>query len=266
MKQHGKSHCETAGRLALLRAAVLTLLVCSMGSAALGAQPAADYVNTAPLPGAGVVLSQDGTPDGTGAMQLNIPIAYTPGAGYFDLGAFKGNHPHEFSSSLPNGSGRFAAGIGLRPRVYVSAMQVSGRIFRDSMAFNAQVQLIEHGESTPAFALGVQDITDEKSSLGEEAQSFYGVATRSLVVDGAQVHISLGYGSGRFMDTLFGGVSCPLGDHFNALAEWDGFQTSEALAWRPGGRFGNFTVLVGYNNKAGALVGGSLVFGLPRTR
>ncbi len=239
---------------------IIYLLIASCAitaTASAGKTPSTQYVNVAPLPGGGIALNSRGEPDGYGAIQANIPIAHTPGANYCGFAVFRGNHISEFSGALSNGTGLFGAGFGTFPRVYFSAMQVSSLVFRESKALSFQVQILEEGGSRPAFAFGAQDLLDKEESTGA-AKAFYAVATKSYPVADKLLHVTIGYGSGRFLNRPFGGVSMPLDEHVNALVEYDGFQMNEAIAWRPCGRFGTLTILVGYNNRSGPLVGVSL--------
>jgi len=217
-------------------------------------EPATQYATIAPLPGAGTALNSLGKPDGIGAIQTNIPVAYTPGQDYLSLGAFNGNHIREFDDSLSNGSGVVALGLGKWPRFYASAMLVSGIVFTESKAVSMQLQVVNEQARVPAFAFGVQDALN-KEHEEFNARAYYGVATKSLLVAGRKVFATLGYGSGRFLNKPFGGISAPLNNLLNLAVEYDGFQMNEALAYRPGGRYGNVTLLGAYNNKAGPLAG-----------
>ncbi|MDH7603071.1 MAG: YjbH domain-containing protein [Armatimonadota bacterium] len=232
------------------------------GGAPAAKNPSTQYVNVAPLPGAGAALNNRGEPDGWGAIQANIPVAYTPGANYCSFAAFRGNHIGEHSSALSNGTGLFGAGFGASPRVYFSAMMVSSLILRESKALSFQVQVCEEASSRPAIAFGVQDVLNKEESTGE-ARALYAVATKSYRIGERPLYLTLGYGSGRFLNRPFVGTSMPLNDRFNVFLEYDGFQLSEALAWRPEGRFGALTILAGYNNRSGPLVGANWTQRLP---
>lgn len=219
--------------------------------------PSTQYVNIAPLPGAGVALDSRGKPDGFGAIQLNIPIAYTPGANQSCISLFSGNHIREFETTPSNGTGIFGAGFGGFPRLYITAMQVSSLIFRESKALSFQMQLTEENGQWPAIALGAQDLLNKEKTTGE-AKSFYFVATKSLKSTNKPLYLTFGYGSGRFLHHPFGGISTPLSNNLNLILEYDGFQINEGLAWRPGGRFGPLTFTAGYNNRCGVILGTSL--------
>ncbi|MGQ9580212.1 MAG: hypothetical protein ACUVT8_04625, partial [Armatimonadota bacterium] len=122
-----------------------------------------------------------GKPDGFGAVQLNTPIAYTPGANQSCISLFSGNHIREFKTTPSNGNGNgiFGTGFGGFPRIYVTAMQVSSLIFRDSKALSFQMQITEDDGRWPAIAVGAQDLLNKEKATGE-AKSFSFVATKSL--------------------------------------------------------------------------------------
>ncbi len=243
-------YCPTLRFAAL--AVTFTLLFCS-GAAAVD-EPSTQFANVAPLPGGGVALDSDGKPDGMGALQINVPVAYTPGKEYFSLGFYGGNHIDEYSSDLSNGNGVLGLGFGRWPRLYISAMQVSSLLFRDSKAMSTQLQVAPETPKSPAIAFGIQDVLNKESDT-DEGIGFYGVMTKSMPVARRDLFVTLGYGTGRFMNRPFGGVSIPLAGKFNFAVEYDGFQVNEAMAWRPGGRYGSVTVLAAYNNKCGWLIG-----------
>jgi hypothetical protein len=222
--------------------------------------PVVQYVNIAPLPGAGIALDSMGKVDGQGAMQINIPVAYTPGSNYMALAAYAGEYIRSVSEEeWNNGSGFFAMGFGGRPRVYVSAMAVSRILKDDSKVLSGQLQLLEEKLHTPAFAIGVQDLLDkETKDYGNDfatGRAWYAVATKGFSTAGHNIYATLGWGKARFLDNFFFGLSTPLNDYFTLSAEYDGYQFNEAIGWRPTGRYSDFTLLAGYNHEAGPLVG-----------
>lgn len=244
--------------------AIITLGMCS-GICFAKKPPAPQYVNVAPLPGSGVALNADGKPDGTGAMQINIPVAYTPGKDYVDISAYAGQWADTSTKpSWHNGSGEIAFGFGTWPRLYGSGMAVSSLVFKDSKALSAQLQIVKESKATPAIAVGAQDILNkEEADFSETSNTgvgYYGVATKQLTISGKQIYFTAGYGAARFLDRPFGGISVPLNDYFTVAAEYDGFQVNTALGWRPWGRFSPVTAMAGYNGQAG-IVGGVHVTG-----
>lgn len=239
-----------------LRLAALAIILSSLFCSGVGAvdQPSSQFANIAPLPGGGFALNSNGDPDGTGALQINVPVAYTPGREYFSLGFYGGSHIDEYASGFPNGGGVLGLGFGKWPRLYISALQVSSLVFRDSKAMSTQLQVVPETGHAPAIAFGIQDVLNKESET-DEGVGFYGVMTKSTSLARRNVFVTLGYGTGRFMNRPFGGVSIPFAGKFNIAVEYDGFQVNEAVAWRPGGRYGSVTMLAGYNNKCGWLIG-----------
>ena len=223
--------------------------------------PWPQYGNIAPLPGAGIAIDADGRPDGLGALQINIPVAYNPRSAYFFFSAYSGNYTNVHNEVFGNGSGVFGVTFGSRPRIYISAMQVS-RDIGEAKALSCQVMLADEAPNRPAIAVGMQDVLKKEP----DGRSLYAVFTKAVAVSDTQVYATLGYGGGRFLDHVFGGLSAPLGGHFNLAAEWDGFQLNTGLAWRPRGRDGKLTVLGGYNGRAGWLVGVGMTLDLRSPR
>lgn len=215
--------------------------------------PNQQYSNIAPLPGGGVALDSMGKPDGQGAMQTNIPVAYTPGWGYASLGVFKGKHTG--GRDTENGSGIFALGFFQKHRVYMSGMQVS-HISNEAKALHGQVSLIDETLTTPALAVGVQDILRKESN----GRSIYVVATKGIKVGNKEAFATLGFGTERFLNGPFGGISLPLSSSLNIDAEWDGYQINGGFGWKPGGRRSGLTILGAINGQLGALVGASLAY------
>ena len=248
MRQGGHNHSALS-----MGVRGIVVLVCCMlpaMSACADREPWPQYANIAPLPGAGLAINAKGERDGLGALQVNIPLAYTPSPDYLSISAYAGNYSNENDEDFGNFSGVFAATVGFRPRVFLSAMQVS-RHLEEAKALSAQLPLCEETARRPGVAVGIQDMQEKE----RESRSVYAVATKQLSRSGTPIYGTIGYGGGRFLDGFFGGASMPLGDRFNVAAEWDGFQINTGVAWRPGGRRGGITLLAGYNGRAGLLAG-----------
>ena len=244
--------------LFLVVSVIVTGFLCEAAYA--GKPPVVQYVNIAPLPGDGLALDNKGQVDGSGAIQVNIPIAYTPGDDFIGISAYAGEYLKSVSDeNWNNGSGFYEMGFCGRPRIYFSAMAVSSHLIDDSKVLSAQIQLFEEKDKTPAVAIGAQDLLDkETDDYGDEfatGVAWYGVATKSFSAGNRNIYATLGWGKARFLNHFFYGLSMPLDDHFSFSSEYDGYQYNTALAWRPTGRFSNTTVLVGYNQEAGPIVG-----------
>ena len=218
-------------------------------------QPWPQYGNISPLPGGGIALDSSGSADGLGAFQINIPVAYTPGQGFMNLSAYAGNYCNGLSQPFGNGSGVFGMGFGNTTRVYMSGMQVS-HVLKEAKALSGQVLLFPETSGRPAISFGTQDILFKEP----HGRSYYGVATKKLSMSGKTIYASVGYGDGRFLFKPFAGVSLPIGEKYNFATEWDGFQINGGVTFRPGGRYGRYTFLGGYNGQSGWLAGVGSVF------
>jgi hypothetical protein len=195
-------------------------------------------------------------------MQINIPIAYTPGKDYIDIASFAGQWEGLTSASghnmWHNGSGWLGMGFGISPRIYVSAMAASTILFKDSKSMNLQIQVLEETSEHPALAIGAQDIANKEktfSSIATVGVGYYATMTKSYSWRNRPLYLTAGYGTARFMDSPIGGVSYSISDKYSTAFEYDGFQMNGAVAWRPDGRFSRMTVTAGFNGRCGALIG-----------
>lgn len=91
----------------------------------------------------------------------------------------------------------------------------------DGTIINAKYQFAVEDARRPSLAVGVIDLTNELNT------SVYFVATKSLTkcvrtyggeTIAPQIHLGLGGGA---LESLFGGVTLPLGNKFTVLAEYD---------------------------------------------
>lgn len=245
-------------KILIISALALLIALSPLPGAAVISKPSPQYTNIAPLPGAGIAINSSGDPDGLGAMQINIPVAYTPRWGFTNESAYLGHHPGgEPADDIGNGTGVFGLGFGNKPAVYMSGMQ-SSHIWSEAKALNGQLSVLTEREDRPAVSVGTQDIL--KKEIGNRAN--YIVTTKMFTLQDHRVYATLGYGGGRFLGHPFGGISIPVGERLNLAAEWDGYQINTGLGWRPGGRKGWATVLMAYNGEVGMLVGVGTAFKL----
>lgn len=217
--------------------------------------PSPQYANIAPLPGAGIALNSAGDPDGLGAMQVNIPVAYTPQMGYISASISEGAYPDIPRTEFENGTGVFALGFFNKPALYASGMQCSS-ILDESKCLSFQMSLLRESRRQPGLAIGVQDLLEKEARM----QSVYFVTTKEFAAKDRRVFATVGYGGGRFLNLPFAGVSTPLSESTNLAVEWDGYQFNAGVGWRPGGRHGWFTFLTAYNGRAGWLFSGAAAF------
>jgi len=231
--------------VAIVMAAVLISITTSLASTS------AQFANVAPLPGDGVAIDSSGNIDSQGAFQINIPVAYTPRWGFLDLPVYNGHHPGgDQKGDFGNGTGFLGAGFGSHRALFISAMQTS-HVFSEAKVISAQLSLLPETKNLPALSIGTQDIFEREKGN----RSLYGVATKQLSIGGSCIYTTLGYGGGRFQHSFFGGLCAPAGDQFSITAEYDGYQFNTGMGWRPGGKKGWATVLVGYNGHAGMVAG-----------
>ncbi len=255
--------------LACLIAVMAMAAACSAFPIPTTRTPDTQYANIAPLPGDGIALDPSGKPDGKGAIQIGIPVAYTPGQDYVQLGAYLGNYIGNFSTQpsnstgkMGNGTGVIGIGFGSKYRAYGSIMAVSAIPFKDSKVISAQVQVLEETEKWPALSIGGHDLNRKERhellrATSNQKVGWYAVATKKIAMGGNDFYTTFGYGSGKFLDRFFGGISIPVSDNLSLTGEYDGFQYNSGVAYRPGGRFDKMTLLAAYNGKCGLLVGGS---------
>ena len=244
------SHTNANSQLKHIFIALTSLALCLFILTAASAleEPSEQYKNIAPLPGGGIALNSEGEPDGLGAMQINIPVAYTPGWGFANAGVYLGEHKE--GTEADNGTGIASLGFFGYPRVYMSGMQVS-RVWEEAKVVSGQIFLMPETDKQPAFSLGVQDILMKE----KHNRAIYGVFTKAVQLCGKDFFATAGYGGGRFLNRPFAGLSTPLNESINLAAEWDGFQLNAGIGWRPGGRDGKVTILGARNFRTGWLIG-----------
>jgi hypothetical protein len=101
-------------------------------------------------------------------------------------------------------------------------------------AWNLQYQLAGGDEDSIAWAVGIQDLLNERERYPGEhhnARSVYVTATgRIQEATWKPIYWTLGVGNRRF-NGPFGGLSVPLDDHLRTALEYDGFQPNVGLAY-----------------------------------
>lgn len=196
------------------------------------------------LPGGGFGVTPLGRVGFDGAVQANIPVAYTPSCGNYMAGYWSAsNEPRHIHIGTQgdniNGTGLLAAGFGRPGHGLYAAYMVTSR--ENEGAFNAQYQLTRDNWDKPALAIGLVDLNNNRdSSIARHqggARSVYAVATGRLGRPDHFVYVTLGLGSGRFNNRLFGGVSWPASDKLTVYGEYDGWNVNAGLAVSPWSRF-----------------------------
>jgi hypothetical protein len=231
------------------RGLIVTALVLALAATAAfsGSTPGGkwnefpQFRHVSALPGNAFGVTADGLLGFDGALQQNIPVAYTPSWGQYIAGYWSGSNSSsiEIGTSGGNVNGTGLVGIGLgKPEtpVYLGVMFVD-TTWRS--AYNIQVQLQNEKEHGIAVALGVNDIESQQQAVGgvgHGARSIYVTATKKTGSAEKPVYLTLGAGGGRFDSGPFGGVSWSFADRFTACLEHDGLNTNAGLAFGLKGR------------------------------
>ncbi len=192
------------------------------------------FRHSSSLPGNLFGVSPQGQVGFAGALQQNVPVAYTPTKGNWIIGGNSGSNTGSvevgFSGDDVNGTAFLGMGWGRPGRGFYSSFMATGSKVEE--AYNFQYQLVPGDNGGWAFAVGVQDILNQRQRrLGVMygARSIYGVATRPVrdLFDG---YLTVGWGDGRFDSSPFGGVSVVLDETITVVAEYDGFNANAGLA------------------------------------
>lgn len=239
------THCTPLGLRAVVVTTTLMLLLISSSAWTANTFMCDDFANVSPLSGDGWAVDSCGEIEGNGAFQINIPVAYTPKAGYFVAGGYIGGSPHDVSS-FANKTGILGASIGGMPRVWLSGAIVSERTTIGSL----QVQLNKETKSLPAFSAGIEGvIKSDCNRLG------FAVATKGFCLAGRPIYVTAGLKANSKNARGIGGVSLPINDYLGFAVEYDGLQGNAALIARPMGLRSPVTLLAGYNGHSGWLAG-----------
>ncbi len=193
-----------------------------------------EFRYTSALPGGGWGVTPDGVPGFDGALQTNIPVAYTPHCGTvlgYSSGSFDSTPRFRFSGGNSNGTATIAMGFGKPGHgIYLCEM---GTARNWESVQNLQFQIIPASNVRPAVAIGVQDILSQRVQRlgGSEhgAASYYAVATQEYELLDRPVYVTLGAGFRRFHG-LFGGVSWRATDKLTIMAEYDGWNVNAGAA------------------------------------
>jgi hypothetical protein len=224
-----------------------------------------EFRYTSGLPGGGFGVTPDGVPGFEGAMQLNVPVAYTP-----HRGAVLGYSSASFDSSFHidtggpeiNGTGIIGIGLGKSGHGLFLVEMPTGDEYEPMQ--NAQQQILPEMRSQPAVAVGMQDIFENRdSAIGSPhgGDSPYVVATRQVGPEDQPIFLTLGYGKGRFDHRFFGGVSWRALDRLTVMAEHDGFNPNAAVAYDLSDLLVEDTTLyAGYIDMDRAVIGFSYVY------
>jgi hypothetical protein len=196
------------------------------------------------LPGGGFGITREGLIGPGGAMQVNIPVAYTPRKPTLLIGGYAAQNTPGDSITTDigrNGTGMIGGGGKLGGRgIWLSRMLISTvSLVGGDSSYNASVELAGETATRPAIAFGFQDIK------GTFKRSPFVVATKS-VGDEKPLYLTLGVGGGRFNGSrVFGGVSYSPVRKLSLAAEFDGVQANLGATFALGSRL---FLLASYND------------------
>ncbi len=189
------------------------------------------------LPGGGWGVTPGGEPGFAGALQLNVPVAYTPHQGViigYSCASFNTSPRFAFGGARSNGTATLAVGLG-RPGhgIYLCEMG-TGKEWEP--AENIQVQLMPEDRGRPAIAFGIQDVFSQRNRSCPPVNrgggsSPYLVSTFQANTAERPTYLTLGMGWGRFHSRPFGGVSYRAAERVTLTAEYDGYNVNAGAAY-----------------------------------
>jgi hypothetical protein len=210
----------------------IVLLALAFVTAALAAEfedyPQFRYASG--LPGGTFGVDPNGQAGFNGAMQINIPIGYTPGAGNWALapsaGAIDGGFPTQISGAPVNGTVAWGFGMfGPDHALWAMDMNTGGANAGES-AYNVQFQLKRQNDKWPGISVGILDATDLRPArlsnyMGAGGRSFFSAATWEAGTPEKPLYLTAGVGTRKYYG-LFAGASYQPEKRVKLMGEWDG--------------------------------------------
>jgi hypothetical protein len=187
-----------------------------------------EFRHVSALPGNGFGVDAQGQVGFGGALNMNLPCAYTPSRGNYAGGYHSSsvNHGVELGFGGNDVDGTAFFGIGLSDPgsgIYVSEVFTERNPAVNT--FNLQCQIQAETPSFPAVAVGCLDLQDRRPGVQggmHGARSIYIVATEQLIKGDQPLFLTLGFGGGRFNHNPSGAVSWYPGRDLNLGFEYDG--------------------------------------------
>ena len=218
---------------------IVVLLVIATVACAKEFEDYPQYRYASGLPGGTFGVDPDGHAGFVGAMQINIPIGYTPGAGNYALaasaGAVDGGFPTDISGDPVNGT--VAWGFGLNgPNHALWLMDMNtGKGRSGESAYNAQFQIKRQDEKWPGISVGVLDWADQRPAHHSRitaggGRSFFTAATWDAGTPAKPLYYTLGLGTRRY-NGFFAGVSYQPLQRVKLMAEYDGWSPNIGVGY-----------------------------------
>lgn len=197
-----------------------------------------EFRHVSSMPGNGFGVDAEGRVGFGGALNMNVPCAYTPASGNYVAGYHSsstgsdiklGFGGDEVDGTLFVGAGFYAPGSG----IYVSEIFTEEHLGVNT--WNAQLQIADETRDCPAIAVGCIDLQNRRPGIAgglHGARSIYVAASKQLAAGALPLYLTVGYGGGRFDHDLFGAISWYPGPNLNVGLEHDGMITTPHATWR----------------------------------
>jgi hypothetical protein len=226
------------------RPAVLPGTIAVVLAGLAGPLTAGEYVSypqfryTGGLPGNGWAVDAEGHAGFEGAMSQCIPLGYTPARQSFAVGYHVGSVNGGISLNLGgrDSNGMLEGSVGFGSAGHGMCLTVDAVDNEFDAVINLQGQVLAETDRRPAVSVGVLDLLNEREAIAgappgdNGARSFYVAATKRLEAADRPLHVTVGWGSDRFRDRPFAGVSYDVHRRVKVLAEYDGFGVNAAVA------------------------------------
>ncbi len=179
------------------------------------------------VPGNQSGVTIDGKVGADGAVQMAIPLAFTPCSGNYTIDANVGcdGGGMKFDYKGPDVNGTLNFGLGFGNPGHGVCVGYMGTSDEWEPVYNLQWQIRPYDEYGPAVAIGGIDLTNQRAASAKtpfagDARSYYVVVTDQVASDEKPIYMTLGAGSGRF-EGAFGGLCYRVNRRLAVAAEYD---------------------------------------------
>ncbi len=216
-------------RVTILSLALTVLVVAGVASLGM-ADSQSEYMEFryhSGLPGNNSGVTADGKVGAAGAVQMCVPVAYTPSKNTYVIDANVGMQSSGLTLAYhdreANGTLNFGLGFGRPGHGFCFSYMVTSDQWEP--VYNAQWQVRPKDEAGPAIAIGGIDLTNQRAAsitrpFAGDARSFYVVATDQFGTEEHPLHATLGVGTDRFKGP-FAGLCYRLNQRTALSAEYD---------------------------------------------